>query len=114
LADLRRALARDDELTMHYQPKISVDSGALCGAEALLRWRHPERGLIPPSGFIETAEESGIIGPLTLRMVELALDQQQVWLATGQDVPVAVKRVGAVSTRPDVRRHDSKTTARAG
>jgi diguanylate cyclase (GGDEF)-like protein len=90
LADLRRALAREDELTLHYQPKIDVGSGALCGVEALLRWHHPQRGPVPPGEFIEAAEESGIIGPLTLRVLALALDQQQAWLANGQDVPVAV------------------------
>jgi diguanylate cyclase (GGDEF)-like protein len=90
LADLRTALSRNDELVLHYQPKVSVDNGMLCGVEALLRWRHPQRGFIPPGEFIQSAEESGIIGPLTHRVLQLALDQQRAWLAAGREVSVAV------------------------
>jgi diguanylate cyclase (GGDEF)-like protein len=90
LADLRTALSRTDELVLHYQPKVSVEDGTLYGVEALLRWRHPQRGFIPPGDFIQSAEESGIIGPLTRRVLQLALDQQRAWLAAGREVPVAV------------------------
>jgi diguanylate cyclase (GGDEF)-like protein len=90
LADLRTALSRTDELVLHYQPKVSVENETLYGVEALLRWRHPERGFIPPGDFIQSAEESGIISPLTRRVLQLALDQQRAWLASGWEVPVAV------------------------
>jgi len=61
--DMRKAIARD-EFELHYQTIIDVETGACRGAEALVRWRHPERGLIPPDQFIGLAEESGLIGPL--------------------------------------------------
>jgi diguanylate cyclase (GGDEF)-like protein/PAS domain S-box-containing protein len=89
LGDLRRAL-HDDELFMHYQPKVDLSSGELCGAEALLRWQHPERGLIPPDDFIPLAENTGLIGPLTNHVLDLALAQIRVWADQGHPLQVAV------------------------
>lgn len=60
---LRQALARK-EFVLHYQPKCNTASGRVCGAEALVRWHHPERGLVPPLQFIELAEQTGVIVPL--------------------------------------------------
>ena len=89
LGDLRRAL-HDDELFMHYQPKVDLGSGQLCGAEALLRWQHPERGLIPPDDFIPLAENTGLIGPLTNHVLDLALAQIRLWADQGRPLQVAV------------------------
>jgi diguanylate cyclase (GGDEF)-like protein len=90
LGDLRRALDVDDELLLHYQPKITLDGERIEGVEALLRWQHPSRGLVPPNDFIPVAEGTGLILRLTERVLGLSLAQQRVWLDAGHPVPVAV------------------------
>jgi EAL domain-containing protein (putative c-di-GMP-specific phosphodiesterase class I) len=70
--DLRRALA-DDQVEVHYQPKIDCASGRLAGFEALVRWRHPLRGLVSPGGFVRVAEQGGMIDALTDRVFDLSL-----------------------------------------
>jgi diguanylate cyclase (GGDEF)-like protein len=90
LGDLRRALEGDDELFLHYQPKITLDGERIEGVEALLRWQHPAQGLIPPGEFIPVAEGTGIILRLTERVLDMALVQQRRWLDGGHGVPVAV------------------------
>ena len=90
LGDLRTALERGDELFLHYQPKITLDGGRIEGLEALLRWQHPERGLVPPSEFIPVAEGTGIIIGLTEHVLGMALTQIREWRDTGLAVPVAV------------------------
>jgi EAL domain-containing protein (putative c-di-GMP-specific phosphodiesterase class I) len=75
LGELRRAL-RQNELRLYLQPKLRLADGSLAGAEALVRWHHPERGLLPPSHFIPFAEETGFIHELTLWVVEEAA---RVW-----------------------------------
>ncbi|HSF26709.1 MAG TPA: EAL domain-containing protein [Actinomycetes bacterium] len=87
--ELRRALDRD-ELCLHYQPKIALDSGVVCGVEALVRWAHPDRGLLPPRAFLPAVERSGLIGPLTAWVLRRALTEQQEWTARGLDWVVAV------------------------
>ncbi|HEX6025329.1 MAG TPA: EAL domain-containing protein [Solirubrobacter sp.] len=90
LGDLRRALEADDQLLLHFQPKYALDDERLIGVEALLRWRHPERGNVPPAEFIEIAEGTGIILTLTDRVLHEALAQSRQWLDAGHAVPIAV------------------------
>ena len=90
LGDLRQALDNDDELFLHYQPKFTLDDERIEGLEALLRWRHPVHGLVPPAEFIPVAEGTGIILRLTERVLGLALGQIRRWLDDGAAVPVAV------------------------
>lgn len=89
LGDLRRALAHD-ELILHFQPKVSLSTGEVCGAEALVRWLHPERGLIQPGDFIPLAENTGLIGPLTRHVLDLALAQSRRWIDAGKPLQLAV------------------------
>jgi diguanylate cyclase (GGDEF)-like protein len=80
--DLRRAIDRG-ELCVFYQPVIDVDSGTVSGCEALVRWQHPQRGLILPAAFIPLAEETGLIGRLTQCVLEQACQQLREWRAGG-------------------------------
>jgi diguanylate cyclase (GGDEF)-like protein len=89
LGDLRRALERD-ELILHYQPKVSVSTGEVVGAEALVRWLHPTRGLLFPDSFIPMAEQTGLIGSLTHRVLEIAVIQARTWAEAGRAIQVAV------------------------
>jgi len=89
LGDLRRALDRG-ELVLHYQPQISISTGDVVGAEALVRWQHPERGMVFPDEFIPFAEHTGIIGPLTRHVLDTALAQARVWSDAGRPLPVSV------------------------
>jgi diguanylate cyclase (GGDEF)-like protein len=89
LGELREAMNRD-ELVLHYQPKVAADDGALLGVEALVRWNHPTRGLLPPSEFIAVAEGTTLIQRLTDIVVDKALAFSKEWLDNGVRLPVAV------------------------
>lgn len=89
VADVRAALA-DDQFIVHFQPKISVNSLDFVAVEALARWAHPEKGLLPPSAFIPLAEQHGLISPLTERVIRKAFFQCAEWLDAGLRLKIAV------------------------
>jgi EAL domain-containing protein (putative c-di-GMP-specific phosphodiesterase class I) len=88
-SDLRGALARD-ELFLVYQPIIDFQTGEMPAAEALLRWQHPTRGLIPPAEFIALAEESGVIVDIGAWVLETACEQAAQWAESGRPVRMSV------------------------
>ncbi len=95
LGDLHRALEQaadgpSTELEMHYQPKIDLASGRTVGFEALIRWRHPEHGVLLPSSFIPLAEQSGVIHVVTAFALEESIRQLAAWHRAGRSTPVAV------------------------
>jgi EAL domain-containing protein (putative c-di-GMP-specific phosphodiesterase class I) len=87
--ELRDAIA-DGELTVHYQPKLDLASGAVTSAEALVRWRHPTRGLLPPIDFIPMAEQTDLIRPLALYVLDDAMRRAREWEVRGLELGVAV------------------------
>ena len=89
MADLRHAIDHD-QLLLHYQPKVNMATSAVEQVEALVRWLHPEHGLIAPTEFIPLAEETGLIEPLTLWVLRSALDQCAAWQQAGLQLRVAV------------------------
>jgi diguanylate cyclase (GGDEF)-like protein/PAS domain S-box-containing protein len=106
-ADLRRALARG-ELTVHYQPQIDLGTGRLIGAEALVRWHHPEQGPIPPDRFIHLAEDTGLIIELGELVLRAACRQAVEWLASG----VPIERIAVNVSAHQVQRSDFVATVR--
>ncbi len=89
LGALRKAI-EDGELELHYQPKVALSTGAVTGVEALVRWRHPQRGLVLPDEFVPLAEHSGLMHLLTAFVVDTALAQAARWWSVGLQVPVAI------------------------
>jgi len=89
LGELRHALDHG-ELVLHYQPKIAASTGDVVGAEALIRWEHPERGMIFPDDFIPLAEHTGLIGPITHHVLDSALAQIRTWYDAGHPLTVSV------------------------
>ncbi len=89
LGDLRRALG-NDELVLHFQPKVGVLCDEVVGVEALVRWQHPERGMVYPDDFIPMAEHTGLIGALSRRVLDLALAQARAWSDAGEALTVSV------------------------
>jgi EAL domain-containing protein (putative c-di-GMP-specific phosphodiesterase class I)/CheY-like chemotaxis protein len=83
---LRTALERD-EFELFYQPKIDIATGKISGAEALLRWRHAERGLIPPNDFISILEETGLMLSVGTWVLKTACEQMQAWTQAGLRIP---------------------------
>lgn len=87
--DLRHAIERN-ELFLHYQPCIAAADNRIVGVEALVRWRHPERGVIPPDRFIPIADESGIISDIGEWVLREACSQGRIWQESGFDIYMAV------------------------
>jgi diguanylate cyclase (GGDEF)-like protein/PAS domain S-box-containing protein len=101
-SDLRQAL-RKSEFELHYQPQISVSSGRPQGLEALLRWRHPERGLVSPADFIPMAEETGLILPIGQWVLNTACQQLANWRTNGwPELRVAVNLSAAQFRQQDL------------
>jgi len=94
LGDLRKAIT-GNELLLHYQPKVDLRSAQLIGVEALVRWEHAQRGVVPPGEFVPFAEQTGAIKQITRWVMEEALRQCGVWYAGGLAISVSVN----VSTR---------------
>ncbi|GAC1328422.1 MAG: hypothetical protein NVSMB2_27700 [Chloroflexota bacterium] len=89
ISALRRAIGVDD-LTLHYQPQVHCASGRLVGVEALVRWWHPQRGLIPPDHFVPLAEQSGLIRRLTRWVIRGALGHSATWRQFGNEFSLSV------------------------
>jgi len=103
--DLRQAIARD-EFALHYQPVVNVRSGRVVGAEALIRWHHPERGLVPPLDFIGAAEASGLIEPIGLWVLRAACAQVRDWNDQGKTgLSVAINVSAKQFLNPAFKRH---------
>jgi len=89
LSDIRHALV-SDEIVVHFQPIIDLDDLRVRGAEGLVRWQHPEHGLIPPGAFVQTIEQTGLIGPLTRYVLERSIAECAMWRRDGREMSVAV------------------------
>jgi diguanylate cyclase (GGDEF)-like protein/PAS domain S-box-containing protein len=89
IGELRRDI-RAGCLTLHYQPKVSLATGRVDSVEALVRWQHPERGLVSPAQFISLAEHTGLIRPLTQWVLRAALEQCRAWRDDGLSLGVAI------------------------
>lgn len=89
MTDLRQAVEQG-ELTLHYQPVLSLATGELVSAEALLRWSHPEHGQVAPELVIELAEQTGLIGPLTYGVIDKALTQAARWRQQGLTLNISI------------------------
>jgi len=98
-ADIRRALERN-EFTLHYQPQVDTRNGTVVGAEALVRWEHPEKGMIPPFRFIPLMEEMGFIGALGDWVLREACRQMKAFEARGVKLPKVAVNVSALQFNP--------------
>ncbi|WP_244434152.1 EAL domain-containing protein [Azospirillum sp. B506] len=110
---LRRALERG-EFLIHYQPQVSLETGAVTGAEALLRWNHPDKGMVPPGDFIPIAEDSGLIVPIGAWVLAEACRQAAAWQDRGLSLSVAVNLSALQLQRGDLVRTVTGALADSG
>jgi PAS domain S-box-containing protein/diguanylate cyclase (GGDEF)-like protein len=113
LAELRKAI-KDDELLLYYQPKIDVRAQAVSAVEALVRWPHHERGMVPPKEFIPRAEQIGLIKPLTDWVLSTAWKQINQWQRLGIEMPIAVNVSPNNLRDPDLLKQLISLSAQAG
>jgi diguanylate cyclase (GGDEF)-like protein/PAS domain S-box-containing protein len=113
-SELRRAL-EDDQLVLHYQPEVSLRSGRIIGAEALVRWEHPERGLLMPDDFIPMAEETGLILPVGRDVLQKACAQAAQWQERfGAEVPARISVNVSGRQLPTLVRDVARVLGRSG
>lgn len=112
-SELRRALD-DGAIVAHYQPKVEVASGRIVGAEALVRWAHPERGLVLPGEFLPLVAKAGLMSTLTSRVLDLAVQRAAEWERQGLGIGVAVNVDVAALHDPEFPRHVQETLERTG
>lgn len=108
LGELRDAID-NDQLFLHYQPKVHLKTGRITGVEALVRWQHPQYGVVPPDQFIVIAERSGLIQPLTRWVLKTALHQCQIWHQEGTRISVAVNLSARNLQDPELPEQIAKT-----
>jgi EAL domain-containing protein (putative c-di-GMP-specific phosphodiesterase class I) len=113
IGELRRALEQR-ELLLHYQPQARLDDGRVVSVEALVRWQHPTRGLLPPAEFVPLAQHTGLIGPLTLYVIEEALDQCRRWHDEGRELGVAVNIAARNLLDPEFPREVHRLVVESG
>jgi len=113
VGELREAIESGD-LVVHYQPKLDLRDGTPVGLEALVRWQHRRKGLIPPDDFIPLAEKTGLIGPLTRSVLQSVLHQQRDWRAAGLETPVAVNVSRSMLHDPELPALVADLLARSG
>jgi len=111
--DLARAVARD-ELMVHYQPQIDLESQAVVGVEALIRWQHPTLGLLPPAAFLPLAESSGLITPMTEWLYGAAIGQCGRWTAQGLHLRLALNLSGKLPFEYDMPERIAVVCDRSG
>ena len=97
---LRRALERE-EFMVHYQPKVNLRTGDISGAEALIRWNHPTRGMVPPGDFIPIAEDCGLILPIGNWILREACKQARTWMDAGLPLTTMAVNISAMEFRDD-------------
>ena len=113
MEDLRDAFD-EAQFVLHFQPKVHLATGAVTSVEALVRWQHPTRGIVPPDRFLGLAEQSGLMGPLAMVVLDQALTQQVAWAADGLDLDVAVNLSAANMHDPDLVENVARSLARHG
>jgi len=111
--ELEQAI-RADQLILHYQPQLHLHTGQLHGTEALVRWQHPERGLLMPDAFISLAESTGLIAPLTDWVVKEAIRQGAAWQRAGLDIGASVNLSARSLRELDLPDRMAEITTRAG